>query len=46
MAEEEIVEVRCPECGEIVRVPAEEAERTMRATCPNGHDVPLARALG
>ena len=40
------VEVRCPECGAAVRVPIAEAERTNKATCPNGHEVPLAKALG
>lgn len=44
--DEEEVEVRCPECGATVRVPLAEAERTNTATCPNGHEVPLAKALG
>ncbi|MCL2724204.1 MAG: hypothetical protein FWD69_07165 [Polyangiaceae bacterium] len=42
---EESIEVTCPECGAIVRVPIEEAEREMRARCPNGHDVELAKML-
>jgi len=42
---EKSVEIRCPECGAIVNVPLEKAEREMRARCPNGHDVPLVKAL-
>lgn len=44
--DEEQVEVRCPKCGAEVRVALAEAERTNKATCPNGHEVPLAKALG
>jgi hypothetical protein len=40
------IEVRCPECGAVVRVAVAEAERTNKAKCPNGHEVPLAKALG
>lgn len=43
--EEDIVEVRCPECHEKVRVPREKAERDFKAKCPNGHEVPLVKAL-
>jgi predicted RNA-binding Zn-ribbon protein involved in translation (DUF1610 family) len=46
MPKDEVVEVRCPECGAVVRIPLAEAERTMKARCPNGHDVPLVKALG
>ena len=44
-AEDDQVEVRCPECGAPVRVSVAEAERTNKASCPNGHEVPLAKAL-
>ena len=44
-AEDEI-EVKCPDCGAVVRVAVAEAERTNKAKCPNGHEVPLAKALG
>lgn len=44
--DDEPIEVRCPECGATVRVDLTEAERTSKATCPNGHEVPLAKALG
>lgn len=44
--EEDVVEVRCPECGATVRVTVAEAERTNKAKCPKGHEVPLAKALG
>ena len=40
------IEVRCPECDAKVRVSVAEAERTNKAKCPNGHEVPLAKALG
>jgi hypothetical protein len=44
--DDEDIEVRCPECGVAVRVSVEKAEREHKATCPNGHEVPLAKALG
>ena len=40
------IEVRCPECDAVVRVTVAEAERTNKAKCTNGHEVPLAKALG
>jgi uncharacterized C2H2 Zn-finger protein len=43
--DDEPIELRCPECGAVFRVEVEQAERDSRATCPNGHDVPLAKAL-
>lgn len=45
MAKDEVVEVRCPKCGAVVRVPVADAERTMKATCPQGHEVELAKAF-
>lgn len=42
----EDIEVRCPECGAVVRVSVEKAERDNKAICPKGHEVPLAKALG
>ena len=44
--EDEQIEVRCPECGATARVTVAEAERTNKARCPNGHEVPIAKALG
>lgn len=44
--EDDEIEVRCPECGATVHVTVAEAERTNKAKCPNGHEVPLAKALG
>lgn len=44
--DDEMIEVRCPKCREIVRVAREKAEREFKAKCPNGHDVPLVKALG
>jgi len=43
--EEDIVEVRCPECDEMVKVAREKAERDFKAKCPNGHEVPLVKAI-
>ena len=43
--DEDIVEVRCPECGATIRVAREKAERDFKATCPKGHEVPLVKAL-
>ena len=44
--DDEDLEVRCPECGASVRVTVEKAERENKAKCPNGHEIPLAKALG
>lgn len=43
--EDDVIEVRCPECNATVRVPREKAERDFEATCPNGHEVKLFKAL-
>ena len=43
--DEDIVEVRCPECNVKVRIAREQAERDFKAKCPNGHEVPLVKAL-
>ncbi len=43
--DDEVIEVRCPECREIVRIAREKAEREYKAKCPNGHEVPLVKAL-
>lgn len=44
--DEAMIEVRCPECGAIARISEKEAEKTSKARCPNGHEIPLAKALG
>jgi ssDNA-binding Zn-finger/Zn-ribbon topoisomerase 1 len=43
--DEDTVEVRCPECDAKVRMKREEAEKTFLARCPNGHEIPLVKAL-
>lgn len=43
---DEPVEVRCPECGVLVKIPEAQAARDMEAKCPKGHLIPLAKALG
>ncbi len=45
MPKDEIIEVKCPDCGAVVRVTREKADREMKAKCPNGHEVPLVKAL-
>jgi len=45
MPKDEDIEVRCPECGAVVKIAREKAERDMKAKCPNGHEVPLAKAI-
>lgn len=44
--DEDEIEVRCPECGAVVKIAREKAERDMKAKCPKGHEVPLVKALG
>jgi predicted RNA-binding Zn-ribbon protein involved in translation (DUF1610 family) len=46
MSKDDVVEVKCPQCGAVVRVPEAQAERDYKVKCPNGHEVPLAKALG
>ncbi len=43
--EEPKLEFRCPECGAKVVVSEKQAEREMKAKCPKGHEVPLAKAI-
>lgn len=43
--EEDVVEVRCPECDAKIKIAREKAERDFKAKCPNGHEVPLVKAI-
>ena len=43
--EDDTVDVRCPRCKKMVRVSKAKAEAEMRVVCPNGHEIPLAKAL-
>lgn len=43
--DEDVIEVLCPSCSAKVRVSREKAERDFKAKCPNGHEVPLVKAL-
>jgi uncharacterized protein (UPF0212 family) len=43
--DEDVIEVRCPDCGATVRVARVVAERDMVAKCPKGHEVQLVKAL-
>ncbi|MCA9586665.1 MAG: hypothetical protein KC657_15025 [Myxococcales bacterium] len=45
MPDEEEIEVRCPVCGKTARVPAKQAERDFKARCPDGHEIPLVKAI-
>lgn len=42
---EATIEVRCPECGAKIVIEEKQAERDNKAKCPNGHEVPLAKAI-
>jgi hypothetical protein len=42
--EDEIV-VTCPQCRAKVTMSVKDAEETMNARCPKGHDIPLVRGL-
>ena len=42
---DDTIEVTCPECKAKVTLDAKEAERTMKARCPKGHEIPLVKAL-
>ena len=44
-ATNETIEVTCPTCKAKVSIAAKEAERTMKARCPKGHEIPLVKAL-
>lgn len=39
------IELRCPECGAKIEISEKQAERDNKAKCPNGHEVPLAKAI-
>lgn len=43
--DEDTIEVRCPECSEVIRLSRETAERDYKAKCSKGHEVPLAKAF-
>ncbi len=43
--EDDIIELRCPDCGAVIRIPEKEAEEKNVAKCPKGHVVPIAKAL-
>ena len=43
--DDEVIVVTCPECKAKVSVDAAQAERTMKARCPKGHEFPLVKAL-
>lgn len=42
---EDVVEVKCPDCGATVKIPAVQAERDYKAKCPKGHEIPLAKMM-
>lgn len=44
--DDDIIEVPCPECREVVKIDREKAERDFKAKCPNGHEVQLVKGLG
>ena len=42
---EEVMEVECPTCHAKVKVKVADAQRTKKARCPKGHDVPLVQMM-
>lgn len=44
-SDEDIVEVKCPDCGATVKIPASKAEQEYKAVCPKGHEIPLAKMI-
>jgi len=42
---EDIIEVTCPKCGAKATVDKAKAEREYKATCPKGHEIPLAKMI-
>ena len=39
------MEIRCPQCKKTVKVSVADAEAGKPVRCPNGHEIPLAKAL-
>lgn len=39
------IEITCPQCKRVVKISANDAERKMKVTCPNGHEIPIVKAL-
>ena len=39
------IEIRCPTCKVKIAIAKREADRTMVARCPNGHEIPLVKAI-
>jgi hypothetical protein len=42
---DDVIEVKCPDCGANVKVDREKAEREFKATCPKGHEIQLAKMI-
>ncbi len=40
-----MIEVTCPMCRAKVTIKTKDAERTMKVSCPKGHEIPLMKAL-
>lgn len=43
--EDDVIEVTCPKCGAKATVDRAKAEREYKATCPKGHEIPLAKMI-
>jgi hypothetical protein len=44
-AGKETMEVRCPQCKKTVKVSVAAVEEGKPVKCPNGHEIPMAKAL-
>ena len=41
----ETIEVVCPQCKRVVKLTVAEADKKMKVTCPNGHEIPLVKMM-
>jgi len=41
----ESMEIRCPQCKEKIKVSVADVEQGKPVRCPNGHDIPMMKAL-
>ena len=39
------IEIRCPQCKKPIKIKKRDADREMIARCPDGHEVPLVKAI-
>jgi DNA-directed RNA polymerase subunit RPC12/RpoP len=42
---DDVLELRCPECNKKVLVKKRDADKEMLVRCPDGHEIPLVKAI-